>query len=79
MLKSAFSMLKFSKIKRDDWDVGAALFTLQNMGALKRKLERREDEVILTFIAEITAAYLISKGVNPPAPDYTPPVEQEST
>lgn len=78
-LKSAGSIFKFSQITRDDWSIGAALFTLQNMGALARKLQRGEDAVILKFIEEVCAAYLIDKGVEPLLADYTAPVEQAST
>jgi hypothetical protein len=78
-MKSTSSIFKFSQITRQDWSVGAALFTLQNMGALERKLRRGEDDVILKLIEEIVAAYLIEKGVEPPQADYTPPVEQPST
>lgn len=78
-MKSVDSRFKFSQITREDWGLGAAMFTLQNMGALRRKLERGEDEVILKFIEEVVSAYCLERGVEPPVADYTPPVEQVST
>lgn len=78
-LKSAESILKFSEITPADWNAGAAMFTLLNMGALKRKLNRGEDDVILRFIEVMAAGFLLSHGIVPPDADYTPPVEQEST
>jgi hypothetical protein len=78
-MKSNQSMFKFSQITRHDWSPGAALFTLQNMGALERKLKHGEHDTVLKFIEEVAAAYLVDKGIQPPTADYTPPIEQEST
>ena len=72
------SLFKFSKITRADFNIGAALFTLENMGALKRKLGRGEDDIVLAFIVEVVSAYLLQKNVEPPLPNWTPPVVQIS-
>ncbi len=70
------SLFKFSQIKAEHWGAGTALFTLQNMGALARKLKKGEYDVVLTFIAEICKAYLRECGMGTiPEPNYTPPVE----
>lgn len=79
MRKSDNSVLKFSLLTRENFSPGAAMFTLQNMGALRRKLDRGEDEVILKLIEEMAAAYLIATEHNVPPANYDPPIEQEST
>jgi len=72
------SLFKFSQITSGDWNCGAAMFTLENMGALSRKFDRGEKEVILNFIAHVATAYLREHDIEPPEANWTPPVEQET-
>jgi len=62
------SLFKFSKITREDFNTGAALFTLENMG----KLAAKDRVDILNFIVEVCSRYLQEKGIEPPDPDWTP-------
>ena len=63
------SLFKFSQIKRGDFNVGAALFIMENMG----KLQRKEKRIIVDLVGEICAAHLIEHGMKPPQFDYSPP------
>jgi hypothetical protein len=67
-LSAETSLFKFSQITRNDFNPGAALFTLENMG----KLAPKDRDVILNFIVEICSAYLKEHGIDPPKPDWTP-------
>lgn len=78
-LKSYDSPFKFSSVRRANYSAATARFTLLNMGALARKFDLGEKEVLLKFIEEISAAYLLANGIMPPEADYTPPPEQDST
>lgn len=67
------SLFKFSKITKDDFNVGAALFTLSNLG----KLLNKDKPIIVQFVKEICIKYLEEHGIYQYDIDYSPPQRVE--